>query len=241
MLVESDLLGVQFGIISCSVHKTEAPEGPRLVAWVGFSKILEEPTEFDVSGKATEPEGTVTHDCFLWDQMINKDGWFEPPKTSIRKFPEMWTVPVRFILAANVANTLNDRRMSEHTDRAHNKSRLDMCRMVDMVTWRDAMIERHVRTQMMTVCIPGESITREEVQAESDDVEMEETEAQQRLKRVSTLTAAAAPTKPSNYAIERMKLLETKKETAKIRDKKRQAKAVTKTVGKGRKPKKRRC
>lgn len=236
MLVESALVGAKFGIISCSVHTTEAPEGLRLVAWVGSSKIIEEPTEFDVCGIVTEPEGTVTHECFLWDQMIKKDGWFEPPKTHMRKWPKKWPVPIRCIIAANVTTTLNDGRMSENTVRADNKSRLEMSRMVDLATWRDAMIERHVRTEMMTVYKPGESITREEVKAELDDVEMEETESQKRIKRILTLTAAANPTKPSNCAVERMKLSEEKKETARIRDNKRKAKEK----GKGKRQKKRR-
>jgi hypothetical protein len=98
----------------------------------------------------------VTHECFLWDQMVNKEGWFEPPKTSIRKMLKRVTVPVRFIVAANIATTLNDGRMSEHTVRAYNKSRLETCRMVDVVTWHDALIESHVRKEMTTVHIPGE-------------------------------------------------------------------------------------
>jgi hypothetical protein len=48
MLVEPELVGAQFGIISCSVDKAEAPAGLRLVAWAGISKILTDPTEFNM-------------------------------------------------------------------------------------------------------------------------------------------------------------------------------------------------
>jgi hypothetical protein len=62
MLVESDLVGATFVIVSCSVHNTEAPLGLRLVVWIGISKILADPTKFDVYRKANEPEGTVARD-----------------------------------------------------------------------------------------------------------------------------------------------------------------------------------
>jgi hypothetical protein len=67
-----------------------------------------------------------------------------------------------------------------------------------------------------------------EVPTESDDDAMEDNEAQKTIKRVLSLTAATAPTKPNNFAIERMKLLESKKQTTKLREKKRKANAIAK-------------
>ena len=180
---ELHLEGAKFGIISCKADKIDAPNGLRLVRWVGCKQVLAEEEELNVSGKVIEPSGTTIQDCFYWHSVKDRYGWFEPPHIdpAANIKPVRHSIPIRLIMEANVKLKKEEGVVKKEDLRSFNQRHprfLKQCVRLHDDTLKTALNEKHIRKEMETVYIQGECLERvddnEEIVLQSTLTEEEE-------------------------------------------------------------------